>query len=394
MKRVIGGVVVGRLAGAVFQAVTFILVARAVPVAEFGVFAVVVTIAALATTVSDFGMTNIASRSVAQGRPDRAGMAVGAATLGTLGLMGAALIALVAVATAQQPALMWLPLFIIGTAVDKLAETYLGVLVARRESLWTTVSLLARRSVPFFVVFIWPDAPEMLIVFASGYLAGGLAAVLICAPRVTTTLGRLPRPAYRGGLGHEGWHFTVTALAAQARTLDQVFVGAVSGTIAAAFYGAANRIVSPLYVFAQALSGIALPHAVGRKRGILSRIVWVAMAAAVGVSASAVLLAPIAEQVMIAVLGPSYAGAGPVLTAMVAAAPWIALSSPVAAMLQGQGLDRSVTTASLATAALTLIALFVVAPAGPAWVAAAMGACSAVRLAWMAVVLGRPQNLG
>lgn len=332
-----------RAMSAVLFAIQLALVARSSTIAEFGVLGVGMSIAMFTNSMTDLGLPSFLARERARGRQDRvsAGLRLSRSTSGIL-----LLVALTGCAVLMARGLTpWpLTLLAVSTCLDRHTDATVSTSLADRR-VWVVPSSLLLRRVSTLVVYgaltVFTETPAVSSLCLSLTVAGVIGVMHAeawsyrhCA-RVDS--GHVP-------LARELWPFAVASMTTAVRTLDTAVVGLVAGSIQGGLYSAAARLLNPLWLLSGSLTQILVPaSARGAPEGGLRfarKIVALHCALAVCCVLLAVVSAPLVEMVF----GSEYRAAAPILAVGLLAFPFVALSSSLAAILQGLQQERFVAT--------------------------------------------------
>lgn len=383
------GILAARGLGSLLQAVALVVLARSVQAAEFGFVNVVIAVVGVVLVATGLGLSLFVPFARAREEADALAAALRLNTATNL-LSALVLVPAVAVWAARSGAPAGAVLIGASLALERNVDTHLGVPVADGDAKVSAVSMLVRRTVAL-AVFLPALAlgADPVWSFSSGLVAGALAAQVHVRRAVRGLGGDARAVPPRVVLGRS-WPFLASNLTGQARTLDVTVVALVLGATPAGLYSAAVKLVQPLLLVPQSLAAVIMPHATrlgpsaARRLGI--RLTGVFLACLV----PAVPVLVLAEDVVVLVMGPGYAGAGPALGWALAGLPFLALSASLGALLQGQGRERfvAVVGAVLALAMFPAIAVGALA-GGIGGAAAGLGASFAARSAVLAWALVR-----
>ena len=388
------GILVSRGLGSALQAVALAVLGRSVTAAEFGLVNVVIAVVGILLVASGLGLSLFVPFARARGETDAVAAAL---RLNTVANVVAALVLVpgIAVWAAASGAPGGAVLIGASLALESTVDTVLGVPVADGDARVSATSMLLRRTV-CLAVFLPALAlrGDPVWSFTAGLLVGALAAQ-VHVRRAVRGLGGDARAVGPRTVLARAWPFLASNLTGQARTLDVPVVAVVLGPGASGLYAAAVKLVQPFLLVPQSLAAVVMPRstrlepAAARRLGL--RLVVVFLACLV----PAAPLVIWAEDVVVLVMGPAYAGAGPALGWALAGLPFVALSASLGVILQGQGRARfvAVVGAALALAMFPAIALGGVF-GGIGGAAAGLGATFAVRAAVLGTALARGSSMG
>ena len=333
-------ILISRGLGSVLQAAVLILLARAVPASTFGLVNAVIGIVGILLVVTGLGMSVYLPRARARG--DTADVAA-ALRLNTLSNVVAGLVLAGAIAIWTDRGGLPVALAVIGLslALERNVDTVLGVPIADGDSRTPAVSMLLRRSVSLVVLLVGLRVgADPLWSYGAGLLAGAVAGQLHVRHVVDVDHGAGRSPA-RVVL-RQAWPFLVSNVTGQARTLDTAIVAATLTAASAGLYASASKLVQPLLLIPQTIGAVVTPHAArlaplaARRLGVRMSLLFVAALVPI------IPLMLVAEQLIVVVMGPTYAGAGPALAWSLAGLPFMSLAASLGGLLQGQGAEKLV----------------------------------------------------
>ena len=370
MKRQFVVLLGSRVTASVLQAVLFALLARAVTPAVFGLVAAVSGVVGVLLVATGAGMGTLVSRAHAQGRADEVASAVRFTWVS--GLLTAAACALAIggwSALAQVPAA--LVLVALALTVERTTDAALNVPIADGHVLTSGWPVLARRAVAVGLLLAGLAAGwDALWVYAGASLAGALVGQLMTRRLVPLTAE--PTVPWRT-LVRTGAPYMWNTLAAQSRMLDAAIVAAVLTPAAAGAYAAASRLVQPVLLVPQTLASLVLPRAARSDATAARRLVRPLLLAGLGSLVLVVPLAVIAPWLLTLVMGAQYASSADTFRVLLVGMPFVALSAPLAAVLQGQDRAHLAAVIGIGFALLLLVGVAVGAVlAGPVGAAAGL----------------------
>jgi len=388
------GILAARALGSLLQAVALVVLARSVPAAEFGFVNVVIAVVGIVLVATGLGLSLFVPFARARGEADALAAALRLNTTTNV-LSALVLVPAVAVWAASSGAPAGAVLIGASLALERNVDTLLGVPVADGDAKVSALSMLVRRTVALAVFLPGLTlGADPVWAFSSGLVVGALAAQLHVRRAVRGLPGDARAVPVRTVVGRS-WPFLAANLTGQARTLDVSVVALVLGAAHAGLYAAAVKLVQPLLLVPQSLAAVVMPHATrlepAAARRLGARLAVMFLACLV----PAVPVVLLAEDVVVLVMGPGYAGAGPALGWALAGLPFLALSASLGAILQGQGRERLVAVVGAGLA----VAMFpaIVAGAllgGIGGAAAGLGATFAVRSGVLAWALARGSSRG
>lgn len=327
-----------RLAASVFQAVNFILLARAVSPSDIGLASAITGVCMVVFTVTDFGLSTLISKSYAHGDQVMAASALHFTTLTswTFGVIAlAAGLGLSAVGVIP----LSLTVLTLAMAVDRCVEFRLSVPMAANLKVVPSSSILIRRGTQLmlYIGFVAVGVPA-LWAFSITYLLGAAAGYFQTTLFLRRLVGKVSsrRPA-REVFG-KGFPFGVTNVSIQIQYLDSFLVSAFSGAHNAGLYAAASKVTTPLLLVPGTLAASVLPHAARatphRARTLGVRILLV-------LTVMLILGAPfgflLAEPVCVLLYGDAYRAAGLPLAFLLVGIPFAIVAAAISAILQAHG---------------------------------------------------------
>ena len=387
MKQQFVVLLVSRAAGAALQAVLFALLARSVTPGTFGVTMATTGVVGLVLIVTGGGMAGLLSP--ARAREDHAVVRGALRLTFRSALLSAVLVAAVlGVAAAVGPLPAALVPIALALTVERSTDAILGVHIADGNMRAATWPLLLRRAV---AVALLGGALVAGLDALWSYAGAALLGAVVAEVGARRTIRVDPAtPAGTRDLLRRGAPYLVNTLAAQSRMLDTAIVAVLLAPAAAGLYAAASKLVQPTMLIPQTIASLVLPKATrlgAGRAGSLVRPMVLASAASFAVVAPLVL---VAEPLVVLVMGEQYTGAGPTLRWLLVGMPFVALSAPLAAILQGTGHERLAALNGVAFG-VVLLALLVVGAlvGGTEGAAAGLSASFVVRVAALAVSVRR-----
>ncbi|KQT02335.1 oligosaccharide flippase family protein [Cellulomonas sp. Leaf395] len=356
MKGQFLGILVSRGLGSGLQALALIVLARSVPAAAFGAVASVIALVGFLLVVTGFGMVAFVPRARALGQDDdvQAGLRLNAVST-------ALTTPVLLVATGWWVSVHDGPLAVVliclSLGLERNVDTVLGVPIADGDTRTAATSMMLRRSVSLVALLAGLAAGvDPVVSYTVGLLLGAAAAQVHVRLRVRDLPGRASAVPTRA-IARRGWPFLVAHVAGQARTLDVPIVAAVLTPTAAGLYAAAVRLVQPLLLIPQSLAAVVTPRSARLDATAARRL---ALRLVGAMLACGLLLVPFmvfGEQIVTFLMGPTYAGSGPVLAWTLAGIPFAAVSTVLAALLQGQSREHLVAVIGVVSAVATVAAV-------------------------------------
>ncbi|WP_183042331.1 lipopolysaccharide biosynthesis protein [Microbacterium sp. AG1240] len=366
-----------------FQAIWFAAFAREAGPADFGVFGVVLSGCLLAGAALGFGFGSYALRMTESGTNHRSTVTTMLITrIGTtVAIVSVA--AAIALSTADSSSAVVL-VGALSAAVELLGELGQGVMSGQRKILRAALVLVGQRLAPLCGI---------LIGSAFGDSLGGLSLGLGVALGVTT-LGMLPYlsvPSSLFALIARSRHYWSASLLSNVSQLESPLIGIVAGAGPVGLYAAANRVVSPASLLANALLNVLVPEIASqddetRRLDIFRRV----RLAAFGLLFGLIMLSFPASYAVLLVLGPEYSEAFPIVAGFVIAAGVSGVSKVYQSMLFAIGDARSVARSIGVGAVVGLACVAVIGVAlSPGWLGLAPVAAQVVILGLMALAFSR-----
>ena len=355
MRRQFVVLLASRVAAAGLQAVLFALLARAVTPATFGVVMATTGVVGLVLIVTGGGMAGLLSP--ARAREDDAVVRGALRLTFRSAVLSGLLIAAVLTGAAALGALpAALVVIALALTVERSTDAVLSVHIADGDMRAATWPLLLRRTVAVVVLGgALAAGLDALWAYGAGALLG--AAVADLGARRTVRLADDSVPAPTGALLRQGAPYLVNTLAAQSRMLDTAIVAVLLAPAAAGLYAAASKLVQPTMLIPQTIASLVLPKATRLGRDRAAGLVRPMALASAGSLLLVLPLLLVAEPLVVLVMGDQYAGAGGTLRWLLLGMPFVALSAPLAAILQGSGRERVAALNGVAFAAVLMVCL-------------------------------------
>lgn len=365
-----------RVGAALLQALLFVLAARAVPPAEFGLLAAMLGVTTLLQTVFDMGVQTFTTRERAA-RGDVGAIATAlrfnARTSLLLAVVACAIIGGAAILLDPAFALM-LPLAV-WVSAERTADVRLTISFADGDVRGNAINLLSRRALAIllFLLLVAGSVEPLLsysLAVAIAAIGSSIFANFYVRGRVTAVADMTYRELMRAS-----WPYWLNSVATQARNLDSAITAGFAGAAEAGFFSVASRLTSPLRILPTTLSSVLLPNAARsdgsrKETSSLLRLAAVAWSATTALYIALIIAAPWFVPLL---LGADYSGSVLAVQIVVAGLPFAALISLLSSILQGHGRKHFVAT----VATVSVIAcLAMVAVGASAW--GAEGAAAAL----------------
>lgn len=327
------------LLGASFlQALCVVMIARQAGPAEFGEYALGVSLAVIIGTFLGFGSTTRALRVLREADPNLTASSLTACRLAiavvSFVLVGSALVVL-----GSDP-LVGLSIALIG-AVDHFCDFEQILLAGLLEHRRSAFVILIRRALP--TVFVAVAFMLDLNTIVSHALASIVVASVVVVMPLKRVLGQFDfGTVWKGSLGY--WWGSVSSAAQQ---LDVAIVQITLGSVGVGIYGAANRLVIPLSIVANSAS-VAFSPNLGQITDSLARYKAFGKFAVLSTLPGALLVigSPLVGELVVRVLGADYEAARPIIVGATVA---IGIGSVVPALQSYLYMEGRAKTAALFT---------------------------------------------
>ena len=259
----LGWVSVGKLVGAVIQALTLVLVARWAGPTGFGAVGIALSLVVIVQTATDLGLPTYLMRERAA-RPDnpaiRKALQINTFTAGMMSIILAAAFAVTGVLI--DPAFFFLLPMALWAAADRNTDTWLGVTFADGDvRLNVAVSLCRRSLVLMTMTGLYFAGVPPLLAFSVALAAVGTSVNIFVHRWVSRRLAHSDEPTHARSILRASSSYWVISVSAQLRNLDAIIVGVVTGTTQVAFYAAAIKTTSPLRILPNSLGVLLVPAA-------------------------------------------------------------------------------------------------------------------------------------
>jgi O-antigen/teichoic acid export membrane protein len=255
--------------------------------------------------------------------------------------------------------LLILSLVFFSLCLEKNVDTSLGVAIADGRVGVSTASLLTRRLTAVSVFGALAYGLEVGTAVAYGFALAAGSVVGLAHARIYVTSMILPGPqASSKDVIRRAIPFFLSNVSAQFRLADTLIVSQAMSVLAAGLYSAGQRITNPLMIIPSAVSSLILPHASRLGRAEARRLTRRLVGAAIVFLLFLVPLVLAADSVILVVFGYQYLEGSGALRASLLALPFIALSSPLGSLAQGQNFEKFVAWNGVLFALGTLAATF------------------------------------
>lgn len=354
----IATLMMARVVAGIAQAAAFILLARVSSVAAFGATNALIGLGTFLVSVADFGVSTflLRVRAVSRHSPliqtilsiNRTGM-----SLLAIVLFGAYL--LIFTRYVNLPSALAVVLWI---ALERNGETWSGLAVADGRVWLSAILITVRRIVPLALMTVLiMGHTEGVLAFSIGQATGGVLGVAIVRAAVKAPPKSAARVSYWRVL-KAAFPYWLTVASSQAREAETFAVALAGGATSAAGYNVAQRLTRPLQIISMSMAQVVLPSAATadrHERALLLRQNGLATAF-LTLGCGAIL--PLLPYLVPTVLGPGYAGAVTATQIAVLGAAVSTMSSPLASLLQGIGMQHRTMIISMFTAIASLASAF------------------------------------
>lgn len=345
----------GRVIGAGLQALSMLVLARALDPAPFGWIAATLGLVVILQTMGDLGATTFGTHEVAVKGLSKSLAAV--QCLSAVGTTFAALLLAIALTAASliidAQLLLLLPLTI-WLVLERSLELTAGIELGLGRAKAGSTSLVIRRalSLLMFVGLLGLGVDAMLsyglgLLLGSGVVFAGMRKIRR-AHRVEPVTWQDCRSVFP-----QCKPFWVHSLSLQIRNVDTLVVASLAGPVQAAFYGLASRLLTPLRMVPAAMASALLPYLSGkadrRNEWMLIASVAAALALVYGVM---VVLAPPLVHIL---LGARYESAILPIQILLASLVFASCASTIGAALQARGAAVMVSRISTGSSAIFLM---------------------------------------
>jgi O-antigen/teichoic acid export membrane protein len=342
---------------ALIQALTMLLLLRAVSPSDFGFFSAVYGVITLAQTTLDLGLPTLVIRERA--RDATQGIVSAALRLNnvlSVLLAGGLLVAIGILGIAvDNHYFLLLPLGV-WAAAERNADAWLGVVFADGDAKVNTANLVGRRiaNLAIFLLLSATTSIDPVLCFALSSAVAACASWVFAHVYVAKRLPPTPsmRPAE---LLRQSYPYWINSVATQARNLDTAIANIVAGSTQAGFYAAASRLTSPLRILPTSLASVLLPASSKRTSETMSGVLKLIGLSIAGLTVMYAVLAFAIPYAVPIFLGPQYIGGILALQVTVVGLVAASAASLLGAPLQGVGFKHYVATVAVVTTATCLI---------------------------------------
>jgi O-antigen/teichoic acid export membrane protein len=340
-----------RVASAVIQGLSLLLVARAVSPGQFGLLSGVLGAAWVGQTIFDLGLTTFIVRERATSRTNgivatalqlygRLSFALSLLTMCILLLLG---IYVNSDFSLLLPLALWI-------GAERNADAWLSVAFADGD--WrNNLANIALRRCFSLLSFITLGALgiDPLLAFSVGWAMASMGANILARRSVSVSLPE-PVKIAQVTLLRETWPYWTHSLSMQVKNLDVSVASVLGGAYAAGIFAAAARLTTPLRILPTSLARAILPAATrSSKDGIQREFVLLCTAMLMGMTFVYLVILLLVPHVLPNLLGDPYRPAIVPLQVVLGGLPFAAGSSLLGSLLQAAGSKHVVAHLSLVT---------------------------------------------
>lgn len=378
---------VGRLLGALIQAITMLLLARDLGPHKFGIFSAIFGVAIVFQAALDLGIATMVVKDRAS-NPSNPIIYAALRLTDRLGfvIFSVTVLPLLALGILSDPFFFYLLPLAIWAACERHTDTWLSVPLADGDARINTQNLLIRRTSTILVylggVLVGIDAA---LVFSAAMAFTSFISMLVIRKIVWKRIVISQPPIKFREILRQSWPYWLNSLGTQARNFDTLLVSAVAGPSQAGFYAATSRVTGPLRILSTSMAAVLLPASAAKNPAQITsllRLVGVMALCCTFLYGGLILIVP---QAINFFLGESYRGAILPLQIVLGGLVFAAVASLLNSILQGLGLQLFVAKSAVFTTALCLV-LVIFGGLSAAAVGAAIGL--SVSFITQSVVLG------
>lgn len=340
-------ILVGRIVAAALQAVTLVILARALGPQEFGILTAVLGITIWLQAVADLGIGKMVVRERSDGSSPE--LVAGALWLNArsslvLGIsLGLAFV--LAGSFFNTIFFLMLPLAF-SVAGEKNADTWLGVAIADGDTHLNSLNLVGRRA-GALGIFLALNLIGMvpLLSYSVAVAVSAAGSVIFARIHVSRLVGA-PRSSMRVVFSCAR-PFWVNTLAVQLRNLDSAIVGLISSATVAGYYATASRLTGPLRMLPTSLAVVILPHVARTRQNSIRPVIRLVLSFGICVGFLYIALLFAVPWGVPTILGEAYRSAILPLQIVLLGLVFAGFTSLLGAVLQGRGMQRQVATVSI-----------------------------------------------
>jgi len=262
----------GQLAGRTLKAAIMIYAARLLGAANFGIFTLAQSIAALFMVFSDIGVNPVIAREVAKDLIGRARWITTGLVL-KLGLLVLSLVVTILFGrwmTTIPAVKILLPLLALVFVFDGIRDFGFSVIRAREEMHWEAFVIILGNAVTLIAGLIlmgfWKTPFHLSLAFLLGSAVGALAILLPLRHQLTTFLRNLDLSSAHLILV-SAWPFVIwTILGVLLVYSDSIMLGLLKDATAVGLYNAASRPIQLFFALPELLAAAVFPTLARRAR--------------------------------------------------------------------------------------------------------------------------------
>lgn len=241
-----------------------------------------------------------------------------------------------------------------------LTQTLHVALRAESKNVALSVSLLAERAGLlggyFALVWLTPLRPETAFFFA--YVLGAAVGAAVALLLMDANKRPRQRPASLRSAWRGARYFGIGSILINLSTLDTTIAAAVGGKLVAGLYTGVNRWTQPIMLASNTFTTLLVPVAARARdmNDVWQRIrstLWLPA----GGAALCLLMALVAEPLVLWIMGPAFADSVPVLRWLAAAVAVVSINQPLAGLLQARGHERRVAAVLMVSVPVRLLLL-------------------------------------
>ena len=348
--------VVSRVAAAVLQAATVLLLARWTQPSTFGQIVAVLGVLVVLGALADLGLGPLLLREKSSDHDSSvtAGiLRLNFLTSGALLFCTAAGIGILSINSKEYLALLPLAIWI---AAEKNGDVWLNVAIADGRTHLSAASLMLRRTLSlglFVGISKFCDVP---LAFALGQAIASVLVNFVMRALLRPAVNYRPAPTYRQ-LTRRAFPFYLNSVGAQLRNLDVAIVFAVGGSLAGGVYAVPARLTSPMRMLPASLGPVIMRYATKGTRAAFRAIRIASLSVMVIMTSGMVVLVICAPTLIEVALGQSYLPSVLALRITCVGLVFAFAISLETSFLQGRGYEHFVGRVAIVVSALLLPAI-------------------------------------
>lgn len=355
-------ILVGRVLAAGIQAGTLILLARSLPLSDFGLLNGALGVVIVLQAVADLGISKLLIRERAKD-PSSGMISDGLLLNSRLSFLLFIIISagfIMAGLVLDSRFLMMIPLAV-SAAGEKNADTWLGIAVADGDVWLNSTNLVVRRLLALIVFIACLQVEfEPILAYTIGVAVGAVVSVLfsrkVISERVPKS-GKVTRAVIIASMP-----FWVNSLVSQLRNFDSAIVGLLAGTVTAGYYSAAAKLTSPMRMLPDSLAQVLLPYATrSRNKSVLS-LFKIVMIFSIVMTPIYLLLTFCAPWIVPILLGGEYIPAISAIQIVFIGLVFSSLNSLLRSIMQGRGMQNHVATVAVVVTITMLLLILILTP--------------------------------